>query len=57
MSTRCTGAPGGADLLYVDFHLIHEGSSPKAFEGLRVAGRMARRPDLTLATEDFARLS
>jgi 3-isopropylmalate/(R)-2-methylmalate dehydratase large subunit len=57
MSTRCTGAPGGADLLYVDFHLIHEGSSPQAFEGLHLAGRMVRRPDLTLATEDFTRLS
>ncbi|MFE5112072.1 3-isopropylmalate dehydratase large subunit [Streptomyces sp. NPDC056663] len=43
---------GGTDLLYVDFHLIHEGSSPQAFEGLRLAGRTVRRPDLTLATED-----
>ncbi len=43
---------GGTDLLYVDFHLLHEGSSPQAFEGLRLAGRPVRRPDLTLATED-----
>ncbi|GHF68144.1 3-isopropylmalate/(R)-2-methylmalate dehydratase large subunit [Amycolatopsis bartoniae] len=43
---------GGTDLLYVDFHLLHEGSSPQAFEGLRLAGRRVRRPDLTLATED-----
>ncbi|WP_318307735.1 3-isopropylmalate dehydratase large subunit [Amycolatopsis solani] len=43
---------GGTDLLYVDFHLLHEGSSPQAFEGLRLAGRTVRRPELTLATED-----
>src|SRR6185369_1465664 len=43
---------GGTDLLYVDFHLLHEASSPQAFEGLRLAGRTVRRPDLTLATED-----
>jgi 3-isopropylmalate/(R)-2-methylmalate dehydratase large subunit len=43
---------GEPDLLYVDFHLLHEGSSPQAFEGLRQAGRGVRRPDLTLATED-----
>ncbi|EXU67225.1 isopropylmalate isomerase [Streptomyces sp. PRh5] len=46
------GAAGSSDLLYVDFHLLHEGSSPQAFEGLRLAGRTVRRPDLTLATED-----
>ena len=40
------------DLLYVDLHLVHEVSSPQAFEGLRLAGRSVRRPDLTLATED-----
>lgn len=46
---------GGASrpgLLYVDMHLLHEISSPQAFEGLRLAGRTARRPDLTLAVED-----
>ncbi|MDP1712868.1 MAG: 3-isopropylmalate dehydratase large subunit [Candidatus Nanopelagicaceae bacterium] len=40
------------DLLFVDFHLIHEVSSPQAFDGLRLAGRKVSRPDLTLATED-----
>ena len=40
------------DLLYIDLHLIHEISSPQAFDGLRLAGRRVRRPDLTLATED-----
>ncbi len=40
------------DLLYVDLHLIHEVTSPQAFDGLRAAGRKVRRPDLTLATED-----
>ncbi|GAA1943816.1 3-isopropylmalate dehydratase large subunit [Kitasatospora viridis] len=39
-------------LLYVDLHLVHEASSPQAFEGLRLAGRRVRRPDLTLAVED-----
>src|SRR6266487_2322517 len=39
-------------LLYVDLHLIHEVTSPQAFEGLRLAGRRVRRPDLTVATED-----
>jgi 3-isopropylmalate/(R)-2-methylmalate dehydratase large subunit len=43
---------GGPDLLYVDFHLVHEVTSPQAFEGLRAAGRKVRRPDLTLATLD-----
>src|SRR3954468_15763249 len=42
----------GPDLLYIDLHLIHEGSSPQAFDGLRLAGRSVRRPDLTLALED-----
>ena len=42
----------GPDLLHVDMHLVHEVSSPQAFEGLRIAGRTVRRPDLTLATED-----
>jgi 3-isopropylmalate/(R)-2-methylmalate dehydratase large subunit len=45
-------AEGEPDLLYIDFHLMHEGSSPQAFEGLRQNGRRVRRPDLTLATED-----
>ena len=45
-------APGEPDLLYIDLHLIHEVTSPQAFEGLRLAGRTVRRPDLTLATED-----
>jgi len=40
------------DLLYIDLHLIHEVTSPQAFDGLRQAGRPVRRPDLTLATED-----
>ncbi len=40
------------DLLYVDLHLIHEVTSPQAFDGLRLAGRKVRRPDLTLATAD-----
>lgn len=43
---------GEPDLLYVDLHLVHEVTSPQAFEGLRLAGRSVRRPDLTLATED-----
>src|SRR5215475_6510749 len=44
--------PGEPDLLYVDLHLVHEVTSPQAFDGLRLAGRRVRRPDLTLATED-----
>ncbi len=43
---------GVPDLLYVDLHLVHEVTSPQAFEGLRLAGRSVRRPDLTLATMD-----
>ncbi|MBW3592328.1 MAG: 3-isopropylmalate dehydratase large subunit, partial [Actinobacteria bacterium] len=39
-------------LLYVDLHLVHEVTSPQAFDGLRLAGRRVRRPDLTLATMD-----
>ena len=46
------GADGAPDLLYIDLHLVHEVTSPQAFEGLRLAGRRVRRPDLTLATED-----
>lgn len=45
---------GDADLLYIDLHLVHEVTSPQAFEGLRVAGRKVRRPDRTLATMDHA---
>jgi 3-isopropylmalate/(R)-2-methylmalate dehydratase large subunit len=44
--------PGEPDLLYIDLHLIHEVTSPQAFDGLRLANRTVRRPDLTLATED-----
>ncbi|MET9917250.1 3-isopropylmalate dehydratase large subunit [Streptomyces sp. NPDC006435] len=43
---------GGPDLLFIDLHLMHEMTSPQAFDGLRAAGRRPRRPDLTLATED-----
>jgi len=45
-------AEGEPDILYIDLHLIHEVTSPQAFDGLRLAGRPVRRPDLTLATED-----
>ncbi|MGI8717927.1 MAG: aconitase family protein, partial [Lapillicoccus sp.] len=45
-------AEGEPDLLYVDLHLLHEVTSPQAFDGLRLAGRRVRRPDLTVATED-----
>src|SRR3982750_3597241 len=45
-------AEGEPELLYVDLHLVHEATSPQAFDGLRLAGRTVRRPDLTLATED-----
>jgi len=47
-----TGSGDSPDLLYIDLHLIHEVTSPQAFEGLRVSNRRVRRPDLTLATED-----
>ena len=46
------GDNGGPDLLYIDLHLVHEVTSPQAFDGLRQAGRPVRRPDLTIATED-----
>ena len=46
------GENGSPDLLYIDLHLIHEVTSPQAFDGLRLAGRPVRRPDLTIATED-----
>ena len=45
-------APGEHDLLYIDMHLVHEVTSPQAFDGLRLAGRPVRRPDLTIATAD-----
>ena len=45
-------ADGEPDLLYIDLHLVHEVTSPQAFDGLRLAGRAVRRPDLTIATED-----
>jgi 3-isopropylmalate/(R)-2-methylmalate dehydratase large subunit len=43
---------GEPDLLYIDLHLVHEVTSPQAFDGLRLEGRAVRRPDLTIATED-----
>ncbi len=45
-------AAGEPSLLYVDLHLVHEVTSPQAFEGLRLAGRKIRRPDLTVVTAD-----
>ena len=45
-------ADGEPDLLYIDLHLVHEVTSPQAFDGLRLSGRPVRRPDLTLSTED-----
>jgi len=45
-------ADGEPDLLYIDLHLVHEVTSPQAFDGLRLSGRRVRRPDLTVATED-----
>src|SRR5579884_936086 len=45
-------ADGEPDLLYIDLHLVHEVTSPQAFDGLRLAGRPVRRPDLTVATAD-----
>ena len=47
-----SSAANEPDLLYIDLHLIHEVTSPQAFDGLRLAGRKVRRPDLTIATED-----
>ena len=44
--------PGKQTMLYIDLHLIHEVTSPQAFEGLRLAGRKVRRPERTVATED-----
>ena len=45
-------AAGEPDLLYIDLHLVHEVTSPQAFDGLRAAGRTVRHPELTMATED-----
>ena len=45
-------ASGEPDLLYIDLHLVHEVTSPQAFDGLRLAGRLVRRTELTMATED-----
>jgi 3-isopropylmalate/(R)-2-methylmalate dehydratase large subunit len=45
-------APGEPALIYIDLHLVHEVTSPQAFDGLRLSGRKVRRPDLTLATMD-----
>ena len=44
--------PSGDTVLYIDRHLVHEVTSPQAFDGLRLAGRKVRRPDLTFATAD-----
>ena len=46
------GAARQPDLIYIDLHLVHEVTSPQAFDGLRLNGRAVRRPDLTIATED-----
>lgn len=50
--TVLPGQKGKPDLLYIDLHLVHEVTSPQAFEGLRLEGRPLRRLDLTIATED-----
>ena len=46
------GEDGAPDLIYIDLHMVHEVTSPQAFDGLRMAQRPVRRPDLTIATED-----
>ena len=51
-TTSYDRSEGEPDLLYIDLHLVHEVTSPQAFDGLRQADRPVRRPDLTLATED-----
>jgi 3-isopropylmalate/(R)-2-methylmalate dehydratase large subunit len=51
-AVRAASTDGEPDLLYIDLHLVHEVTSPQAFEGLRLAGRRVRRPELTVATED-----
>ena len=52
LEPRSSEHDGGASLIYVDLHLVHEVTSAQAFEGLRLAGRKVRRPDRTLATAD-----
>lgn len=52
VSGGASGQASAPDLIYIDLHLVHEVTSPQAFDGLRLAGRPVRRPDLTLATED-----
>ena len=47
-----SSGPNQPDLIYIDLHLVHEVTSPQAFDGLRLANRTVRRPDLTVATED-----
>src|ERR1700736_3632942 len=47
-----SGSSREPDLIYIDLHFIHEVTSPQAFDGLRLAGRTVRRPDLTIATMD-----
>src|SRR5277367_4091391 len=47
-----SGEGSAPDLIYIDLHLVHEVTSPQAFDGLRLAGRPVRRTDLTVATED-----
>ena len=49
---RAAATADEPDLLYIDLHLVHEVTSPQAFEGLRLSGRQVRRPELTVATED-----
>jgi 3-isopropylmalate/(R)-2-methylmalate dehydratase large subunit len=51
-NTTADAVTDAPDLLYIDLHLVHEVTTPQAFEGLRLAGRRVRRPDLTIATED-----
>ena len=46
--------PGAPALLYIDLHLVHEVTSPQAFDGLRERGLKVRRPDLTIATTDHS---
>src|SRR5258708_22171198 len=48
------GAPGGPSRIYIDRHLVHEGTSPQAFAGLKEAGRKVRRPDLAFAVMDHS---
>ena len=54
MPTWCREIPGQPSLIYIDRHLVHEGTSPQAFAGLKAAGRKVRRPDLTFAVMDHS---